>query len=201
MKIAILGAKVIGGTLGRKWAKAGHEVVFGVRDLQNPEALELASSLGARLAPVGEAIAFGEVVVFAVPGAAVEGIVRKHGAALAGKIAVDAANRMGGGPLNSAAAFAAHAPGALLFRAFSTLGWENFENPRFGEVVADLFYCGATGAAQESFEVLVRDVGLEPVWLGGMEKAHLVDSMAELWFTLAFARGKGRHVAFKTLVR
>ena len=32
MKIAVLGAGNIGGTLGKKWLAAGHEVVFGVRD-------------------------------------------------------------------------------------------------------------------------------------------------------------------------
>ena len=36
MKVAILGAKIIGSTLGRKWAKAGHSVMFGVREVANP---------------------------------------------------------------------------------------------------------------------------------------------------------------------
>ena len=31
MKIAILGAGRVGGTLGAGWADAGHDVVFGVR--------------------------------------------------------------------------------------------------------------------------------------------------------------------------
>ena len=35
MKIAILGAGNIGGTLGKKWLKAGHEVIFGVRDIRS----------------------------------------------------------------------------------------------------------------------------------------------------------------------
>jgi predicted dinucleotide-binding enzyme len=32
INIAILGAGHIGGTLGRKWAAAGHDIFFGVRD-------------------------------------------------------------------------------------------------------------------------------------------------------------------------
>ncbi len=32
MHITILGAGHIGGTLGQKWAGAGHDVVLGVRD-------------------------------------------------------------------------------------------------------------------------------------------------------------------------
>ncbi|HET9212340.1 MAG TPA: NAD(P)-binding domain-containing protein, partial [Thermoanaerobaculia bacterium] len=31
MKIGIIGAGSVGGALGRGWARAGHEVTFGVR--------------------------------------------------------------------------------------------------------------------------------------------------------------------------
>lgn len=37
MKIAVIGAKIIGGTLARKWTGAGHQVMFGVRSVNNPE--------------------------------------------------------------------------------------------------------------------------------------------------------------------
>ena len=36
MRIGILGAGMIGGTVGRLWAEAGHDVTFGVR---HPERL------------------------------------------------------------------------------------------------------------------------------------------------------------------
>ena len=32
MKIAVIGAGNVGGTLGRRWGESGHEVIFGVRD-------------------------------------------------------------------------------------------------------------------------------------------------------------------------
>jgi predicted dinucleotide-binding enzyme len=32
MEIGVIGAGNVGGTLGRRWAQAGHAVVFGVRD-------------------------------------------------------------------------------------------------------------------------------------------------------------------------
>ncbi|HEX2619366.1 MAG TPA: NAD(P)-binding domain-containing protein, partial [Phototrophicaceae bacterium] len=72
MKITILGTGKIGGTLGRKWVTAGHEVQFSVRNMNKPEAVTLVQSLGERasLADVSSAIRFGEVVVFAIPGSA-----------------------------------------------------------------------------------------------------------------------------------
>jgi hypothetical protein len=201
MKIAVLGAKSIGSTLARKWARAGHMVMFGVRNVENPEVQALAQELGATAGTSAEAIAFGEAIVFAIPGNAMEETIAAHGPALAGKIVIDAANRMGGGPMNSAAAFAARAPGAQVYRAFNSLGWENFENPVFGDVQADLLYCGSGGAAQTAIEQLIRDVGLRPVRLGDLGQVGLVDTIASLWFALAFGQGMGRQLAFKVLTR
>lgn len=201
MKVAVLGARVIGSTLARKWAQAGHAVTFGVRSVDNPEVQALAQELGAAVGTIGEAIAAGETVVFAIPGRAMEETIAAHGPALADRVVIDAANRMGGGPMNSAAFFAAHAPAAQVFRAFNSLGWENFENPDFDGVQADLFYCGPGGAGQAAVEKLIRDVGLRPVRLGGSDKVELVDTIASLWFALALGQGMGRQLAFKVLVR
>jgi predicted dinucleotide-binding enzyme len=41
MKIAVIGAGSVGGTLGRRWAELGHAVVFGVRDIADPDAKAL----------------------------------------------------------------------------------------------------------------------------------------------------------------
>jgi 8-hydroxy-5-deazaflavin:NADPH oxidoreductase len=37
MRIGILGAGSIGGTLGRRWAERGHDICFGVRTPQAPD--------------------------------------------------------------------------------------------------------------------------------------------------------------------
>ena len=66
-------------------------------------------------------------------------------------------------------------------------------------VTADLFYASEEGHAKDVAETLIRDVGLEPVWLGGVEAFDLVDSLTRLWFTLGFQRKLGRRLAFKLL--
>src|SRR5579862_2087067 len=123
MKIAVIGTGNIGGTLGRRWLAAGHDVVYGSRAGagQGPGG-------GAQL-PVADAIAGAEVVVLALPGGAAAGVVAANGAALDGKIVIDAVNRMREPEVNYRTAIAAAAPTARYARAFNTLGWENFADP------------------------------------------------------------------------
>src|SRR5215203_3032046 len=67
MRIGIIGSGNVGSTLGEFWVKAGHQVLFSSR---NPENLkELVAKVGPRARPgtVSEAIAFGDVILIAVP--------------------------------------------------------------------------------------------------------------------------------------
>ena len=201
MKVAVLGARNVGGTLGRKWARAGHEVMFGVRHTDNPEVRNLAAEVGAQVGSIEEAIAFGDVVVFAIPGRVMAETIRTHGQALAGKIVVDTANRLEEAASNSAADFVAHAPGVRIFRAFNSIAWENFENPQFGDVQADLFYCGPDGEARVQVEQLISDVGMRPVRVGDVDQVEVVDAVLRLFFALARGQNRGRHLAFKMLTR
>jgi hypothetical protein len=84
-------------------------------------------------------------------------------------------------------------------RAFNTLGWENCADPGFDGVVADLFYAAEDGHAKQA-DRLIADIGLEPVWLGGVDTFDVVDSLTRLWFLLAFQRKLGRRLAFKMLL-
>src|SRR6266849_5863312 len=89
MKIGIVGSGRIGGTVGTRWVKAGHDVLFSSR---HPEELKgLVEPLGprARTGTVREAIAFGNVVFIAVPYAALPQIGRENAAELSGKIVID----------------------------------------------------------------------------------------------------------------
>jgi predicted dinucleotide-binding enzyme len=108
MNISIIGAGNIGGTLGRKWAAAGHTVVFGVRDPQ-------AEKVQALLAQIE------------------------------------------------------------------------------GEVTAPSTHSGQAVAS------LITDIGLRPIYIGGLEQADLLDKLTRLWFTLALQQGRGRHLALKLL--
>jgi 8-hydroxy-5-deazaflavin:NADPH oxidoreductase len=187
MKIAVIGAGNIGGTLGGKWAAAGHEVVYGVRSPGAPGT-----------AAVADAVDGAEVVVLAIPGAAAKDVLSSLAAALAGKVVIDATNDIqGAGKLH---ALDELADGAHPVRAFNTLGWENYADPVFDGVAADLFYAAEEGHTKEVADRLISDIGLEPVWLGGVDAFDVVDSLTRLWFQLAFQRKLGRRLAFKMLL-
>ena len=202
MSIAVLGAGNIGRTLGKKWLSAGHRVRFGVNDPAGKNAQALRAELGEQVevGNTGEALQGDpDVVLISIPGGAVEQVAQTYASQLNGRIIIDAANRMGEDSMHNLAHFQQHSPQASVYRAFNSLGWENFAEPDFAGIQADLFYCGPGGAAQASVEQLISDVGLRPVYLGGTEQMGLMDSLASLWFALAFGQKKGRRLAFKVL--
>jgi 8-hydroxy-5-deazaflavin:NADPH oxidoreductase len=189
MQIAVIGTGKVGGTLGEKWRRAGHDVRYGSRN-PHPD-----GPGGEAVVAVSDAIDDVDVVVFAVPAAAVEEIAAQHGAALAGKIVVDATNRMGASVVNNRAELAAHAPDAKYVRAFNTLGWENFADPLPD---ADLFFA-ADPEARATAETLIEAIGLRPQYLGDADAAATVDSLLPLWFALTKQRGGNRKVALRVV--
>jgi 8-hydroxy-5-deazaflavin:NADPH oxidoreductase len=200
-KVAVIGSGVIGRTLATRFAQAGYSVTFGARDLGNPDLAAFAAGIGASVADIGTAIDDADAVLLAINGAAMPGAVPALGARLDGKIVIDATNNVGGPSLNSLAALAEHAPRAVLFRAFNSLGWENFADPRYGDDSGDMLYSGPAGGAQATVEGLIAATGLRPIWVGDNDKSQIVDSFVTLWFTLAFERGLGRNLGFKILTR
>jgi 8-hydroxy-5-deazaflavin:NADPH oxidoreductase len=197
VRIAVIGAGNIGGTLGRKWLAAGHDVRFGVT---SPGKYDDLAAAGGAVTGLRDAVDGAEVVVLAVPGAAVGDVLSQVGGSLGGGVVVDATNNVGGGALNSRSAVAAAAPEAAYYRAFNTLGWENFATPEFaGGRRAELFYAGPDGPTRVLVEQLVADVGLGPVWVGGLEQVETVDGVTRLWFALVMGRRWPRHTAFCVL--
>jgi predicted dinucleotide-binding enzyme len=192
MRIAIIGTGNIGGTLGTALARAGHQVTFGSRHPDQDATRED----GATTAAIGAAIEPADAVLLAIPAAGVEGFLAEHGAALDGKLVVDATNRMGAPVANASELIAAAAPGARYARAFNSLGWENFSDPLFDGEPADLFFATAE-EDRAQVEELITAVGLRPAFLGAGQQAA-VDSVLPVWFALMRARGN-RRVAFRVL--
>jgi predicted dinucleotide-binding enzyme len=200
MDIAVIGSGNIGGTLARRWVDAGHRVTLGARDPATGKAQSLTEQLGVAVEvhAIGEAIEGADAVLVATPGAAVADLAAEHGDRLARRVVLDATNDMAGSSLHHMDEWAVRAPGALVFRAFNTLGWENFAEPDHDGDVADLFYCGPE-AARTVVEELIGDIGLRPCWIGGADRADVLDGVTRLWFTLVLQQGRTRRTALKLL--
>jgi 8-hydroxy-5-deazaflavin:NADPH oxidoreductase len=187
MNLAIIGAGNIGGTLGRLWVRAGHRVIFGVRQ---PQALRgLLAELGgsARAGTAVEAARSAETVVFAAPYAAWPEFARAALDALKDKTVVDAANPYAArdGKIvdavshrgHGAGSYTAHLlPGAHVVKAFNSVYWVDLREQahRDGERLAMPLagdHEGACGVAAQ----LANDAGFDPVWVGGLARSAALD--------------------------
>jgi predicted dinucleotide-binding enzyme len=185
LKIGIIGAGRIGGTLGEHWAKAGHEVLLSSR---HPETLKpLAERLGplARVGTPREAAAFGEVVLVSVPYGAFPQVGRDYAEELRGKIVLDPGNPFPqrDGPVaeearrkGTAIASLEHLGRVRLVRAFNTIPAATLrsEAHRAGERIG----VPLASDDQEALAVaarLVRDAGFEPVLVGPLARSREFD--------------------------
>lgn len=187
MRIAVIGAGNIGGTLGGKWESTGHEVLYGLRDPSKKG--------GAR--SIADALKGADAVLLAIPGDAVVDFAREHAMDLDGKVVIDATNNFRARSMHSWSELSRLMPKALLYRAFNSYGWDVFANPSLGGEQPDLFYAGPDGAGQKTVETLISDAGLRPIRVGGTDAADVVDGVLRLWFTLSQSRG--RRIGFKLI--
>jgi predicted dinucleotide-binding enzyme len=210
MKIGIVGAGMVGGTLGTRWARAGHRIVWGVRDptATRVAALCTAAGHGARATTVAEAAAGVEVIVLATPWRAVPEALAECGD-LAGRVLLDATNPLapdlsglsvpaGGSGGQEVARLAA---GARVVKIFNTVGFNVMADPRFGDRAATMLYCGDDQAAKAVAAKLAADLGLEGVDAGPLAKAGLLENAALLWIHLAMSERLGREIAFVLMRR
>lgn len=206
MKIAVIGSGRIGAGLGRAWAKKGHEVVFGARKPDDPELAELGREIGSSAAPIARAAEGAEVVVLAMPFAALDEVLGALGA-LGGKIVVDCTNAVQPGmklrfghTTSAAEELQKKLPGARVFKSFNAQGAENLARPEYDGVPASNFFCGDDDDARRVVKGLVEDVGFDAVDAGPLRNARLLEPMMPLWIAASQALGT-RDLAFKLLRR
>jgi predicted dinucleotide-binding enzyme len=189
LRIGTVGSGRIGGTLGELWLKAGHEVMFSSVDLEHDRAL--AAKLGgkARAGTPREAAAFGEVLLIAVPYAALPKVGSDLGSLLKGKAVIDACNPIIGRDGEMAVkarekgaglASAEFLPGARIVRAFNAVGYARLPEIAQGKGERPgMPMAGDDKGAIEIASRLVREVGFEPVVIGPLEKGrHLIPGTA-----------------------
>jgi len=177
MRIGIVGSGNVGGALGAAWVKAGHQVMFSSLDIEHDRALAAQLGPNARAGTPREAAAFGEVLMVSVPYRALPDVGKELGELLKGKVVIDTCNPFPGrdGEIatwareKGAGLASAHLlPGARLVRAFNAIAAARMgaahEQP--GRVGMPIASDDAQAIALVS--PLVRDIGYEPVLIGGL---------------------------------
>ena len=208
MKIAIIGAGHVGSTLGKSWAAKGHQVAFGVRDPKGAKALDVVKAAGpkARADTPQAAASSADVVVLATPWPNTQEAVRSAGE-LAGKVVVDATNPLKpdltglavGHASSGGEEVARWAKGARVVKCFNTIGAEHMADPRIAGQAASMFLCGDDVAAKGTVAKLAAELGFEPIDVGPLTQARLLEPLALLWISMAYAHGLGTGIAFKLL--
>src|SRR5579885_2885347 len=91
MNIGIIGSGNVGWTLGERWAKFGHHVVFGTRDPREKDMQDVVQRSGETAQAASfERAAEADVVVLALPWAVAKSVIEKLN--LSGKIVLDCMN-------------------------------------------------------------------------------------------------------------
>lgn len=209
MKIAVIGAGNVGGTLGRRWSDAGHEVVFGVRDPQADKILDLLARCDGRASAAAPAVAAAEadVIVLAVWWQVAQPVVESLGD-ISGKILIDCTNPLDenlelihGHHSSGGEMIADLAPGARVVKAFNTVMWEAMADPRFDGEAATLFYCGGDESAIEIVGRLISDIGFNPCHVGDLQMSRYLEPMAMIWILEFRIRRQSSGYAFRLLRR
>ena len=206
MKISIVGTGMVGAALARAWGKRDHDLTLVVRDPDRPATRELADETGAEVAPPSpEAVAGADVVVLALPASAAADVGAALGG-LAGQIVVDPTNPVAedmsgltvGTTSSNAERIAAALPEARVVKAFNTIGAHLFDQPSIDGDAPSMFIAGDDADAKLVVESLAAELGFDPVDVGGLAEARLLEPMAMLWIRLTYVEQAGT-VGFRLL--
>ena len=204
MKIAIIGTGNVGAALAKGWAKAGHEILLGVRDVANFKGKELLTQKNIAALPIAEAVKSAEVVVVATPPDIVSQLAKSIGD-VKDKVIIDATNSVRSAPVgyaNASEALRSLTNCVDVVKCFNSTGFENMENPIYDGKGIDMFMAGDSAKGKQTAKQLAKDLGFAECYdFGGNDKIALLEQFALAWINLAIMQKQGRGIAFKILKR
>lgn len=205
MRIAIIGTGKVGGALARGLSRKGHAIAFGARDPDAAHVRALAAETRAKVARPAEAAASADLVILALPWAAVAEVVTGMGD-LAGKIVIDCTNPLGrtedgiglvlGHTTSGGETVQRLLPRARVVKTLNQVGAEIMAGNGHLPFRPAMLMAGEDDAAKDAVAGLLRELGFDPLDAGGIAKARLLEPFALVWINQALARGKGRDWAF-----
>lgn len=210
MTIAIIGAGHVGRALATGWARAGRDIVLGIRPDRSAEGLPIDGALNARRASPRDAAQAASTVVLALPWVAAETALPALGD-LTGKTVIDCMNPIVRTPDGMGLAFghtwsgaeqvAQCLPGANVVKTLNQVGAEVMADTSGFAMPPVMFMAGDDDVAKSTVAGLLFDLGFDPLDAGDLTKARLLEPHALVWINQALQRGKGRNWAFAAIDR
>ncbi len=195
MKLSIIGAGNLGRAIAASVKRVGHFVTITASNAANAETA--ARQLGVDWAPTNrEALEGSEMVILAIPYSAVQGLVAEVGDDLAGRIVVDATNRVDPEDLtasldgsSTAEQIQALLPESRVVKAFNTVFAANQSDPVIDGVQLDGFVAGDDKCAKDQVLALLESIGLRPIDAGPLTMARALEAMGLLNTSLNMRTG------------
>jgi predicted dinucleotide-binding enzyme len=187
--VSIIGTGKMGAAIAGLASRAGADVQLIAHGADRVSS----APSGHRVGTLGDDLT-GEIVVFAVPYAGVEALLKTYADRLAGKVVVDITNPIDPTtydrlvvPADSSAAevIASLAPGARVVKAFNTTFAATLESGTTGGMPTAVLVAGNDPDAKAAVFALVRGAGLAAVDVGSLKRARELEALGFLEISLA----------------
>lgn len=213
MKVGIIGSGIVGRVLAKAFLTEGHGVMLGTRNINKEEVVKWKKeNEKGLLGSFQETAQFGEIVVLAVSGLAVEDAISLAGKEhLSGKIIIDTTNPIAAvPPENGVIKFFTTLeyslmeriqkilPDAKVVKAFNSVGNSFMYKPSFSGIIPTMFICGNDDEAKKTVTGILTSFGWETEDMGKVEAARAIEPLCILWCIPGFIRNQWTH-AFKLL--
>jgi 8-hydroxy-5-deazaflavin:NADPH oxidoreductase len=202
MKVAIIGKGRVGTALGPTIVRAGHEVVFGVR---NPDDGKHGGG-DVRTVGTAEAVAWAEIVIAAIMWEGVDELLASAGD-MTGKILIDCINPLdfGGGLRRlidgdtSTASLIQAKTSAIVVKTLNQVGSPVMADPSGYAARPLQFIAADDAAAKAKVQELLSDIGFDVRDAGGLDHAVDLEGMARLWIAQTFVHGMNPQTSWALL--
>lgn len=193
MRIAVIGKGRVGKALAPRFAQAGHDVRYGVRD---PLDARHADGDGIALASTGDAARDAEIIVLSIMWNALDEALAEMGD-LGGKILIDPINALdfdndlkplvdGNG---SVAEIIQSRTSAIVVKTLNQVGSPVMATAGEQADPPIQFVAANDPAAKAKVMTLLEEIGFRPIDAGPLSYARELEAMAKLWISQAFGHG------------
>lgn len=185
MRLGIIGTGNMGRSLGILWAKAGHEVFFGARDVNKAKAAAELADHNSQFGTNDEAAKFGNVLLYTARDVSPEQVF-SDASLLNGKIIIDCNNDsipedFDYSPITISLAekLQQQIPQATVVKAFNTFAQEVFElaPTPLDQHHVSCFVCSDNQTAKTTVMKLAEEIGFAGIDCGELRRSRLLEGL------------------------